>query len=236
MAPPWQPASQRAPPWQPTSQRAPPWQPIPADVDDDKTFTMDKTECENTHNGNNKRRKTDHNIKTSSSDKAKLPASAQHSTKNNQNSKEIIVKDFKSSGSLPKFVPRQITKKDIPGLNKEAFRQSIKDAVNESLRKNAFILDDMKGPSLPAEVEERRQKFRESNTGDKSIDKSSAGIRSKVRQVREHVFISTCGTNVNQLTLGRGGQSPCNISIAALRPNTQKKHHYILGAHSRYMP
>ena len=114
----------------------------------------------------------------------KWDTTAEQTSSTPNNTEPTVIKSYECKGAKPRFVPHQVTKKRICTFNKEDFRRSIKDAVNESLRRNAFILDDVStGPHLPPAQERKRQEFRNSDVCNKSLESTVTSIRNKVKQV-----------------------------------------------------
>ncbi len=102
----------------------------------------------------------------------------------------LVIRQYTAGGTAPKFVPRQISKaapkKSLPKAllqETKTFREKIKDAVNDELKRNAFILDIEQGPKLAAEDERKRDAFKISDTADKSLDRTMVDIREKVKEV-----------------------------------------------------
>lgn len=97
----------------------------------------------------------------------------------------VIVKSYSHTGSVPRFVPRQLTKRSSDANNADV--QVTPDPVNEELKRTALTLGPVpQGPALPSDEERKRQTFRSSITGDSSIDQTVAKIRERVQEVRLH--------------------------------------------------
>ena len=93
-----------------------------------------------------------------------------------------VVKDFKFKGPTPRFVPRQLGAFHTAGSS--VLVPKSRDPVIEELKQNAFILSStVQGPSLPADIEQKRKEFKDSETGSGSLDKTVCAIRQKVSQV-----------------------------------------------------
>lgn len=90
----------------------------------------------------------------------------------------IVVKEFKKTGSTPKFIPRQTmnllkTKSELP---KEI---TSNDELGKEIRKNAIVLGSTQGPAL---VPEEYQKPEKTPT-EKAVEKSISDIRKRMSVV-----------------------------------------------------
>lgn len=97
----------------------------------------------------------------------------------------MIIKNYVHTGSVPRFVPRQLVKRSS-AVNDAAVQpeQATADPVNEELKRTALTLGPVPlGPALPPDEERRRQTFLSSESGDSSIDQTVAKIREKVQEV-----------------------------------------------------
>jgi hypothetical protein len=93
----------------------------------------------------------------------------------------VLIKSYQHTGSVPRFVPRQLVKRP---LETAAVQPSRLDPVNEELKKTALLLGSVpQGPALPPDEEHKRKMLRTSGTGDSSIDETVAIIRRKVSEV-----------------------------------------------------
>lgn len=122
--------------------------------------------------------------------------------------KSLIVKEYKNpSATKAMFIQRQSnikkvlpahllstitsTVKQMSSVEKQSlnppqgFRNAKRktDPVNDKLRFEACVLGEMKGPKLPKLEEERREMFKDNETGDVSLHYSVAEIRKQVMQV-----------------------------------------------------
>ena len=106
----------------------------------------------------------------------------------------MVDKDYKPTnrGAI-KMLPRQLQRKKSHPLllagnhsktDKEEKNSLILEAsLNSELKKNAYIIGDMTGPSIPKEKQDKLKDFRTSVTSDKSLDKTSQEIRKRVLEV-----------------------------------------------------
>ena len=125
-----------------------------------------------------------------------IPNAAEQNAQNERRVEGLIVRDYKvRTKNVPKFVPRQVVKKPdalkrtrMHGADesemcaKKLKNNGTEDAVNLELKRTAFVLGDVTGPSLPKKEEKRRQTFLQSEMGDVSLEESMLKIREKVKE------------------------------------------------------
>ncbi|XP_046551148.1 LOW QUALITY PROTEIN: uncharacterized protein LOC124260868 [Haliotis rubra] len=61
----------------------------------------------------------------------------------------LIVREYKKTGKVPKFIPRQALKKTGVTVGESPKPRPESDALNKQIRVNAFTLADTQGPTMP---------------------------------------------------------------------------------------
>ena len=109
-------------------------------------------------------------------------------TVSTESSSKPIIREFKTIGASPRFVPRQVN-----STRSGSKIPQTADPVIVELKQNAFILGSkVQGPLLPSETERKRKQFQTSETGDESLDKTVHAVRQKVSQVTVDInFLSS---------------------------------------------
>lgn len=114
-----------------------------------------------------------------------VPLVTSQPTSNPKSSGEPVIRDFKTKGATPRFIPRQLLSGRSAVSNQDSKTVPVKsDAVIEQLKQSAFVLGSkVQGPCLPSSADQKRKEFKSSETGNESLDKTVSAIRHKVSQV-----------------------------------------------------